>query len=65
MFDIILIGSAPPFLRVMLPSILIGVTAMDIVMAVAAWCSIVGFIFDSAERIQSRKKREKKMVPRK
>ncbi len=37
---------------------------MDIVMAVAAWCSIIGFIFDSAERIQSRKKREKKMVPR-
>ena len=22
---------------------------MDIVMAVAAWCSIIGFIFDSAE----------------
>lgn len=38
---------------------------MDIVMAVAAWYSIIGFIFDSAERIQSRKKREKKMVPRK
>ena len=37
---------------------------MDIVMAVAAWCSIIGFIFDSAERRQSRKKQaEKKIVP--
>ena len=32
---------------------------MDIVMAVAAWCSIIDLFFDSAERIQSRKKREK------
>ncbi len=38
---------------------------MDIVMAIAAWCPIVGFVFDCAERTQSRKKREKKMVSRK
>lgn len=38
---------------------------MGIVMAIAAWCTIVGFVFDCAEQIQSRKKREKKMVSRK
>lgn len=38
---------------------------MDIVMAIVAWYPIVGFVFDCAERIQSRKKREKKMVSRK
>ena len=33
---------------------------MDIVMVIAAWCPIVGFVFDCAERTQSRKKRKGK-----
>lgn len=38
---------------------------MGIVMVIEAWCPIVEFVFDCAERMQSRKKREKKMVSRK
>ncbi len=37
---------------------------MEIVMTIAACCTVIGFIVDCVERIQSRKKREKKMVPR-